>query len=212
MKVGDEEKCLTSITAPCVHPHVCKAGPARLRPHRAVMTTCKHALRKAGAEVDLERALPYLYVVSPGGIVTKAILDVVVSIPGCISTVPIDVTIRCPHAVRNATGISTAAVLPAVAAREGELERLSRYDDTVVPLSLETYGRLGPNSETRMRQLTATIASSDVMSRFACGRDFLAHWRCEIERTLLWNMADIVLISFGHVSGINAARRGRIRE
>ena len=63
MKVGDEEKCLTSITAPCVHPHVCKAGPARLR-HRAVMTTCKHALRKAGAEIDLERALPYLYVVS----------------------------------------------------------------------------------------------------------------------------------------------------
>ena len=60
----DEDKCLHAITMPCVHPHVCKAGLARLRPHRAVMLTLKQALRRAGAEVDLERALPYLCMVA----------------------------------------------------------------------------------------------------------------------------------------------------
>eukprot|EP00973_Karenia_brevis_P085157 11819358-Karenia_brevis.AAC.1 len=34
-KAGGEEGCLHAVTAPCEHPHVCKVGPARLRPHRA---------------------------------------------------------------------------------------------------------------------------------------------------------------------------------
>eukprot|EP00973_Karenia_brevis_P032506 4483446-Karenia_brevis.AAC.1 len=28
------DKCLHTLTEPLVHPHVCKMGPARLRPHR----------------------------------------------------------------------------------------------------------------------------------------------------------------------------------
>eukprot|EP00973_Karenia_brevis_P086864 12047634-Karenia_brevis.AAC.1 len=70
-----EEKCLQTIMAPCIHPHVCKAGPARLRPHRAVMVALKNVFTKAGAEVDLERAMPCLYTVAPTGVITEAILD-----------------------------------------------------------------------------------------------------------------------------------------
>ena len=95
-----------------------------------------------------------------------------------------------------------------MAARTGELEKLRRYDETVVPLALETYGRLGPRSEIGLRQIATSLASSSTMSNFKYGKDLLAYWRCDVERTLLWNMADIVLLSFGHSTGVNAIRRG----
>ena len=45
-----------------------------------------------------------------------------------------------------------AAVRPAVAASDGELEKLTTYDDSVVPLSLETYGRRGYTSQRKLRE------------------------------------------------------------
>ena len=59
---GDsEDRCLTAMTNRCVRLHECKVGPARLRPRRAVMISFKKILERAGADFDLERALPYLY-------------------------------------------------------------------------------------------------------------------------------------------------------
>ena len=39
---------------------LCKLGPARLRPHKAVVSALAMQLRKTGAEVDLERVVPEL--------------------------------------------------------------------------------------------------------------------------------------------------------
>eukprot|EP00973_Karenia_brevis_P094153 12421048-Karenia_brevis.AAC.1 len=55
------DKCLHSVQDPLVHPHVCKMGPARLRPHRAVMVALQKVCERGGAQVDLERAIPALY-------------------------------------------------------------------------------------------------------------------------------------------------------
>eukprot|EP00973_Karenia_brevis_P086056 11933487-Karenia_brevis.AAC.1 len=39
MKAGqsETEKCLQTLDSPLTHPHLCKCGPARLRPHRSLM-------------------------------------------------------------------------------------------------------------------------------------------------------------------------------
>eukprot|EP00973_Karenia_brevis_P054962 7642223-Karenia_brevis.AAC.1 len=75
------EQCLHTVTSPCEHPHLCKAGSARLRPHKAVMVAVKSICEKQGAFVDLERAIPQLYQLSDDGVVKEAILDVVISSP-----------------------------------------------------------------------------------------------------------------------------------
>ena len=164
----DEDRCLRTITSPCVHPHKCKAGPARLRPHRAVMMSIKKILVKSGAGVDTERAIPQPYRVAPDGVVKEAILDVVVISPGCLQTYPVDVTIRCPH------GLESASSRPAVAAKDGELEKCSRYDASVTPISLETYGRLGVASMAGLRQLALAMDPASTLGSFQSPRDLLA--------------------------------------
>eukprot|EP00973_Karenia_brevis_P042716 5911891-Karenia_brevis.AAC.1 len=99
-------------------------GPARLRPHRGVMVALQHVCERGGAAVDLERALPALYRIADDGNVTEAILDVVSFSPGSFETFAIDVTIRCPHGWRNERGTSMSARNVAVAARDGEMEKL----------------------------------------------------------------------------------------
>ena len=76
-----------------------QACPARQRPHRAV-NVCLKQVTSAGAEVDLERVVPSLYHVGSDGRVVEAILDAIVITPGCVNSVPLDVTIRCPHSER----------------------------------------------------------------------------------------------------------------
>eukprot|EP00973_Karenia_brevis_P030373 4188491-Karenia_brevis.AAC.1 len=62
-KAGDQDHCLTALCNPLVHPALCKQGPARLRPHRSVSTSMAKLLRKTGAHVDMERAVPELYMI-----------------------------------------------------------------------------------------------------------------------------------------------------
>eukprot|EP00973_Karenia_brevis_P002612 355723-Karenia_brevis.AAC.1 len=83
--------------------------------------------------VDSERAVPCLYRIAEDGTLTEAILDVVMSLPGGLMSVYYDVTIRCPHSVRNGQGHRTAALQPGIAAADGELEKLTRYGRQVQP-------------------------------------------------------------------------------
>eukprot|EP00973_Karenia_brevis_P087450 12125089-Karenia_brevis.AAC.1 len=183
-KAGGEERCLHAIAAPCEHPHLCKIGPARLRPHRAVMVAAKRTLERAGGEVDLERAVPSLYRFEPDGKVREAILDAVVITPGCLSCTMLDVTIRCPHSVRNGGGGASPDTEPAVASRDGETEKLLRYGPTVTPLSLETYGRMGARSMQGLRRLADSVATTGFCSRMWTGASLLAELRSEVERAL----------------------------
>ena len=204
----DGDKCLHTITNPCVHPHLCGKGPARLRPHRGVMEAAEKIFRRSGAATDLERAIPALYRVTEDGKVTEATLDVVVISPGNFSSFPIDVTIRCPHGIRNERGQSLSANRTAVAGKDGELERLLRYGEQVCPLSLETYGRMGYGSMASMRALTASIASSKShYGIFRSGGHMLAALRLEVELALAFNIADITILALGHGSGTSAQGR-----
>eukprot|EP00973_Karenia_brevis_P046517 6451853-Karenia_brevis.AAC.1 len=84
-------------------------------------------LENIGCYADAERAVPCLYRICDDGVVTEAFLDVVMSLPGGLVSCYFDVTIRCPHSVRNAQGNRIAALTPSVAAADGELEKLTRY-------------------------------------------------------------------------------------
>ena len=136
-------KVFAHRSEPLLHPHIRKFGPARLRPHRAVLLSLKRTLARAGVEDDLDRAGPYLYTEQPDGRIVEAILDAVVITQGCFTSTPLDVTIRCLRSFRTRGSHADAAWQPATAARDGETEKLSRYGPSVAPMALETYGRMG---------------------------------------------------------------------
>jgi hypothetical protein len=97
----------------------------------------------------------------------------------------------------------------AVAAKGGEFDKLERYGQQVLPLSFEPYGCLGPASIKALRTLALGGA---VFMNNAAGipaTNQYSRWRAALERTLVFEIADVVLLSLGHSSGIHAVRRRR---
>eukprot|EP00959_Pyramimonas_sp_CCMP1952_P461103 9481044-Pyramimonas_sp.AAC.1 len=64
------------------HPQLCKQGPARMRPHRALAAALARLLRECRAEIDIGRTVPELIRVLPNRAVQEAVLDLVVTFPG----------------------------------------------------------------------------------------------------------------------------------
>jgi len=202
-KRSDEEQCLVALDSPLTHPFLCKCGPARLRPHRAICHKLAHLLRRTGDHVDIERAVPQLYKVGDDGdAITEAILDVVSSHPGGLSKAYVDVTIRAPHATRYANTDKFVGI----AAKGGETDKLERYGVEVLPLSFEPYGRLGPSSMRALRTLAMNAASHLSFTVSVSGHRLYGNWRAQLERTLLFEMADVVLLALGHNTGLFARR------
>jgi len=110
---------------------------------------------------------------------------------------PIDVTIRCPHAQHLS---SIAPTAPSAAADAGERDKHSRYGSSVLPLALETYGRMGRKSMQTVEHLANLTVAVAVTSRFHCPADMIVSMRCDVERALLWHLADVTLLSLGHNS------------
>ena len=194
---------------------MCKCGPARLRPHRSLLVTLLRLLRKEGCFADEERAVPCLYRIDENGRVTEAILDVILSLPGGLASSYLDVTVRCPHSVRNSAGARAASSRASVAAADGELEKLTRYGSSVQAVSFETYGRLGRKSEESLRAIAHMAASQVSRASRRSGTDLYSSWRLALERTLAKEIADITLLCLGHSSGLMALmsrRRRRIEE
>ena len=173
------------------------------------MVRLRELLLKSGCFVDLERAVPCLYRIDSRGVVTEAILDVVMSLLGGLASNYFDVTVRCPHSVRNAQGARTAALKPSVAAADGELETLTRYGSEVSPLSFETYGRLGTKSQRLLYSVAHMVASQSRRLGGRSGAALYADWRLELERVLAREIADVTLLSMGHASGLQSLRSRR---
>ena len=114
-----------------------------MRPHRALAASLARELRRVGAEVDLERTVVELAKRNSDGSVKEAILDLVVCFPGSVQPLFIDVTIRCPHAERYEHAFHSPGEAASVAVRE----KVRRYGEAVLPVSLETYGRLASESQ-----------------------------------------------------------------
>ena len=194
------ELCLQSLDNCLVHPLLCKAGPARYRRHRALAETYGRCARDAGAHVDLERACPELYSKDSQGNVKEAILDVVHHLPGGPWQRKIDVTIRCPFASLE----GDACVTPGLAARHGEEDKRRRYGSSVFCLAFESFGRLGYLSLANLKLLAADFEHRTHFkkpSRRLCSR-----WRLSLERSLLYELADIVALSLGCSSGLHRRR------
>eukprot|EP00973_Karenia_brevis_P094401 12422300-Karenia_brevis.AAC.1 len=59
-------------------------------------------------------------------------------------------------------GMPIAANRPAAAASEGELDKTVRYEESVQPLALETYGHMGFASMKALRQLSHLLKHSAI--------------------------------------------------
>ena len=79
------------------HPERCNAGDANLRPHKALQYTLGCILKKAGAQVDIERHEPMLHARerdrNEGWRIKEAIMDVAAAWPGQCVQVLNEVTV-----------------------------------------------------------------------------------------------------------------------
>jgi hypothetical protein len=157
-QAGDaSELCMSQLSNPLAHPHVCKCGPAFLRPHRSQQVRFQALLKKARCFADLEHAVPFLYRIDAQGGVTEAILDLVMFLPGVFVSSFFDFTMRCTHSVRQ--GARVAGLKPSVAAAGSELERLTSYGSEVILVCFGTCGRLGRKSQLCLRSMAQLVAS-----------------------------------------------------
>ena len=131
---------------------------------------------------------------------SEAILDVVYHVPGGPQHRKIDVTIRCPFADLG----GDAGNDPGLAARRGEDDKRHRYGPSVFCIAFESFGRLGNLSLSNLNQLVADFEHRDHFKRPV--RALCTKWRLCMERSLLFEVADIVALSLGHTSGLHRVR------
>ena len=118
-------------------------------------------------------------------------MDLYVTFPGSVQPIYIDVSIRCPHAQRY----THAASIPGVAASAAAVSKRERYGSAVLPVAVESYGRIG--SETlHSLDLLATHAGCSLRDAWAAPR-LLPRWRAALERIVQYASADVDLLALG---------------
>ena len=157
--------------------------------------------REGGLFADKERVVPDLYKVEKGKI-KEAVLDLVIRAPANTRTRYIDVTIRCPH--RKGEDHSSNA--GAVAVR-GEDQKEKRYGAQVMPIAIESYGRMSHESRTNLRQLAWDSVTVNTRDLERSAADVYAAWRLRLERTVMSELADVALSCLGQVAP-KPGRRG----
>ena len=188
LKANGGLPCQTIFDQSGLHSQLCKMGPARMRPHRAVQTTLGGLLRNTGAHVDLERAIPELFTWQ-GQKCTEAILDAAIRWPTSLHTTVVDVTVCCPHASRYGGGVTASPT------EAGEDEKHKRYGSRVTPVAYSTYGRLGREGRNALEALAAEARwNTDDPSN---QKNQVAKWRKTLEQSLLHAQADVLLLALG---------------
>ena len=181
------------------HALLCKAGPARLRPHQQSAAS----LRAAGAHVDLERVVPELINRDAADAAARdAVLDIVVSFPGSFEQRWLDVSTRCPLATRY----PQAPNVPGSAASKGAEDKLARYGPKVLPLVFESFGRLGTEGKQSLK-LLALQAGACARDHWAVQR-LLNRWQSVLKRAVHFATAEITLLAMGaNVVNLSSAVR-----
>ena len=106
----------------------------------------------------------------------EAILDVVAIFSGSSMQRRIDVTIRSPF---TKTCMASNALKPGQAAITGEKAKLTRYGASVLPLSFESLGRLGPDSLGTLETLRHD--ASTLGQAFFAATGSAMDWRRQLE-------------------------------
>ena len=112
---------------------------------------------RVGAHADVERFIPELYDVDakhPDRL-RRAIMDVVLQVPGRACAHWIDVSIRSAAAVRYPAARTAGA--PSAA---GERDKVDRYGGRVLPLIFEARGRLGRRSMESLQSIVSSCAAA----------------------------------------------------
>ncbi|CAK0859372.1 unnamed protein product, partial [Prorocentrum cordatum] len=173
------------------HQQLCKQGPARMRPRRALSHALAQVLRACRAEVDIERVVPELVRVGDTGVVKEAVMDLAATFPRGVQPLYIDVAIRCPHAARYAQ----AATTPGQAAAAAVAEKRNRYGTDVMPVVFETYWIIAPETA-RSLELIAAHAGCCLRDALAAPR-LVPKWRATLERIVQFAAADVDLLALG---------------
>ena len=118
-------------------------------------------------------------------------MDLVIRAPANPRSRLIDVTIRCPHRKNKDNGEVGGAM-----AETGEEDKVRRYGVQVMPLAVESYGRMGKESRESLRQFAADMAVA-YRGIAKSAADIYAEWRLKLERTVLLQLADIALSCLG---------------
>ena len=141
---------------------------------------------------ETERVTPDLYKVKDGEIL-EAILDVVIRAPANPRSRYVDVTIRCPHRKGKDRSAKAGAM-----AQLGEDDKGRRYGAQVMPIALESYGRMNKESRHNLRQLAWDAAVVQTRAIDKSAADIDAEWRVKLERTMMIELADVALSCMGH--------------
>ena len=196
----DHSACEKLVDRRGLHAELCGIGPVRQRTHRNVARTLGFCLKRAGANVDYERAAPQLYIWRPNGSCEEAYMDVWCSWPGALTNTKVDVTVRSVFASRYKNTCSK----PGVAADTAARDKQRRYGPDVWTLNFETRGRLGGDGIALLKHL-----ASEAMCWSPSGQRRLTHfWRTRLERTLVHAQAEGLLLCLGaKLDCINAVSR-----
>ena len=167
---------------------VCIVASARLRAHRQMVHALAAIMKRAGAEVDIERAVPEWHGRGPTGAPEEAIMDVVVRWPGTNELHYVDVTIRAPWSKRYVA----AQTLPGSAAEIAWKEK-------------KCLGRLHDESAKWLRRMANDAATRSGRPR--AGRASYRRWRLELDRALAYVEADVLMTSMGSCTSRFLARK-----
>ena len=185
----DTDLCGASLCNARYLPSQCKAGLVQSRLHTAMLHTTAQLLKGAGAFVDIERPEPQLHVeCEQTGKIIEAVMDLHVAWPGSASPRLVDVSVRTAQAERYRKASSCVAV----AATEGEEDKLKRYNGRAMPLVFEAAGRVGPQSKCTLNSLV-----DDAVTAGFATPGILHYWRNKLNRTLTYMTADITLLALG---------------
>ena len=129
------------------------------------------------------------------GKIKEALLDLVIRAPANTRSRYIDVTIRCPHRKGEDHGNKTGAV-----AERGEDEKERRYGAQVMPIAIESYGRMSKESRFNLRQLAWDSVTVRTRGLERSAADVYAAWRLRLERAVMSELADVALSCLGKVA------------
>ena len=194
-----------------LHALDCVHAPARLRVHRAVCVTLADQVRRAGADVNLEVAVPELarWWRDEAGRwqCQDAVLDVRVDWPGAwLPTRLIDVTVRDPEASRyQPRAAHVAGYAAARAAAEKEARYPAHHGMRVEVMGIEPLGRVGAAGLKLLDDLSADAAA--MAADRAAGPALRRRWRHAVEFAVTRSVADALLHAAGR-AGTTAWERG----
>ena len=194
-------QCGAALRTSRWHAHVCGEGAAKFRPHRHMAGALGRLVRDTRGFCDMEVYIPELHQrASAKNAERLAIMDAVISWPGAWDRTLVDVSTRSAHAARYRDTHNT----PGVAAAQGEREKFDRYGDKVVPLVLESLGRMGSTSRLGLQRLLRTASCLG-----ASGAGAVNKWRAALEKAVLFAVADNSLMAMGLES---TARLGAVLD